>query len=506
MAERHEDPSKRPGNDDASATGARPPAPHQGGPLGSSGAAPGTPGSGPSTPPEPTVPASPSPAPEVRPSTTPSGNPSPAASNRKRRKRKAAPAAEAPTAKADSEAPAKDSESREAPGNNSDTEEGAGKEGAGKEGDSEAAAGEGGDSKEAAGRESDSKDGAAGDSKASENKAVEDEKKGEDGVEIDLDKPVVVTTASSSGARVTRVLRRANPIKAARTATRSTSDWARRPSGRLLIPAIAAALLIGAAGAAGAYLVPRALEAGAAPSRSPGFPLDQAAGGPGAPTGGAAFPQNQPSGGGFSIDPVLPPVVGNGRPADSLQGWAQGVGTRVGIPVVAVQAYGYAELVVAKLLPTCHLSWTTIAAIAKVESSHGSANGSVLNADGTVQPPIYGLPLDGKGGRQLIADTDKGVLDGDSTYDRAIGPLQFIPATWQQMATRKQVDADNSGAADPNDIDDASMAAAIYLCQSGRDLSKADAWWDAILSYNAVRPYAQKVFDAANEYGQRSRV
>jgi hypothetical protein len=36
-------------------------------------------------------------------------------------------------------------------------------------------------------------------------------------------------------------------------------------------------------------------------------------------------------------------------------------------------------------------------------------------------------------------------------------------------------------------------------------MSQADAWWDAILSYNAVRPYAQKVFDAANDYGQRSR-
>ena len=68
------------------------------------------------------------------------------------------------------------------------------------------------------------------------------------------------------------------------------------------------------------------------------------------------------------------------------------------------------------------------------------------------------------------------------------------------------MDADNSGAPDPNDIDDASLAAALYLCKGGRDLSKADAWWDAILTYNAVRPYAQKVFDAANEYGQRSRV
>ena len=37
-------------------------------------------------------------------------------------------------------------------------------------------------------------------------------------------------------------------------------------------------------------------------------------------------------------------------------------------------------------------------------------------------------------------------------------------------------------------------------------LAKPDAWWEAILSYNAVRPYAQKVFDAANDYGQRTKV
>ena len=169
---------------------------------------------------------------------------------------------------------------------------------------------------------------------------------------------------------------------------------------------------------------------------------------------------------------------------------------------MAVQAYGYAELVAARTAPNCHLSWTTIAALAKVDSAHGSANGAVLGADGSVQPPIHGLPLDGKGGRQEIRDTDQGTVDGDTQYDRAIGPLQFIPQAWRENA----VDADNNGAADPNDIDDASLAAALYLCKGGRDMARADAWWDAILSYNAVRPYAQKVFDAANEYGQRSRV
>lgn len=268
----------------------------------------------------------------------------------------------------------------------------------------------------------------------------------------------------------------------------------------MVLPGIIAVLLVAAAGTAGAYLVPKALrtdaapgattQGGAAASAPPaslpagGLPTASApAGAPGFPaTGGAAQPNGV-------------------RPADALAGWAEQVGTKVGIPVIAVEAYGYAELVVGRTTPACHLSWTTIAAIAKVESAHGSAHGSVLGADGSVQPPVYGLPLDGKGGRQLVRDTDRGAMDGDLTYDRAVGPLQFIPSTWNSY----KVDADNNGVADPNDIDDASLTAAVYLCQNGRDMSKADSWWDAILSYNAVQPYAQNVFDAANDYGQRSR-
>jgi membrane-bound lytic murein transglycosylase B len=98
-------------------------------------------------------------------------------------------------------------------------------------------------------------------------------------------------------------------------------------------------------------------------------------------------------------------------------------------------------------------------------------------------------------------DTDHGLLDGDVQFDRAIGPMQFIPATWRAMA----VDADNDGVADPNDIDDAAMAAANYLCRGGRDMSTSEDWWAAILSYNDVRRYARDVFNAANDYGLKSR-
>ncbi len=216
---------------------------------------------------------------------------------------------------------------------------------------------------------------------------------------------------------------------------------------------------------------------------------------PGAPAGAPTVPTGQ-----VALGPTGTTATG-GRPADALADWAGATGTRVGIPVVAVQAYGYAELVLARTKPSCHLSWTTIAALGFVESSHGAANGAVLQADGTTSPTILGLPLDGKGGRQLIPDTDRAALDQDTTYDRAVGPLQFIPATWNSF----KVDADNDGVANPSDIDDASLTAAIYLCENGRDLARPEAWWDSILSYNAVRPYAQKVFDAANDYGRRSR-
>jgi membrane-bound lytic murein transglycosylase B len=307
----------------------------------------------------------------------------------------------------------------------------------------------------------------------------------------------VAVAAAALGTAPPAHLRPARPGPT-RAAGAGTGRWSRRPRGRFLLPAVALVLLLGAAVTAGGYLVPAtapvsphttppgaagAVAAGAPPSQAPAGVDPGAAAQPTASGAPAAAPTTAP------------------RPPDTLAVWARRMSPVVGIPVVALQAYGYAQLRAQQTLPGCHLMWTTLAGIGKVESNHGSAQNAHLQTDGRVLPPIIGAALDGTGGTSLVRDTDHGTLDGDPSYDRAVGPMQFIPGTWAKY----QVDADQDGVADPNDINDAALAAADYLCAVGGDLSVGASWWTAVLGYNAVQAYARNVFDAANDYGLRSK-
>jgi membrane-bound lytic murein transglycosylase B len=279
-------------------------------------------------------------------------------------------------------------------------------------------------------------------------------------------------------------------------APRAVRGWASRPGGRLSLSGLLVLAMLALAGAAGAYGVPRLLDKpAAAPVANPAGPT--AAGPvPATPPAQGALP----SGAQFPTLGPAQPLPGQERPPDQLAAWAAPIAAKLSIPPVALQAYGYAELMVATSQPQCQLRWSTLAGIGKIESNHGQAN-ATLGVDGRALPPIIGPPLDGTDDRLRVADTDGGQLDGDKTWDRAVGPMQFIPATWQQY----QVDADRDGRSDPNDINDAALAAANYLCAGNRDLSTGAGWWSAILSYNAVQRYARDVFTAANDYGQLSR-
>ncbi|GGK30155.1 murein transglycosylase [Pilimelia terevasa] len=275
---------------------------------------------------------------------------------------------------------------------------------------------------------------------------------------------------------------------------RTLGGWIRHPGVRLAAPYLVMVTLMSAAVVTGGLLP--ALHRTAASAPLPPDPTPSLSGGLPVPTAGAGTPTagqltgGAPGGG----------APGTGRPADALRGWAAGLTARVKVPPTALEAYGYAELAVARDRPACHLSWTTLAAIGQVESRHGSHQ-ATLDRNGKALPTIYGAPLDGTKGNARIPDTDRGVIDGDRVWDRAVGPMQFIPGTWRKHG----VDADGDGATDPSDIDDAAVSAGQYLCANGRDLGDITQWWQAILSYNNVGRYAQDVYRHANDYGVLSR-
>ena len=167
-----------------------------------------------------------------------------------------------------------------------------------------------------------------------------------------------------------------------------------------------------------------------------------------------------------------------------------------GIPVRVLQSYLAAASVMSRRQPSCHLSWSLLAGIGRVESDHGRHAGNRIGLDGVVRPGVYGPRLDGSTGTAVIRDTDGGRYDGDGVYDRAVGPMQFIPGTWKGYGT----DANGDGVADPQNMDDATLSAGRYLCASGRDLGTSAGRWSAILTYNYSNDYAATVSALADSY------
>jgi membrane-bound lytic murein transglycosylase B len=130
----------------------------------------------------------------------------------------------------------------------------------------------------------------------------------------------------------------------------------------------------------------------------------------------------------------------------------------------------------------CHIPVMLLAAIGEVESS--SLRGRTLDAAHDAVPPVRGPALSG-GSYTSIRDTDGGRYDGDPVWDHAVGPMQFIPGTWRLWGA----DGNGDGVRDPQNVEDAALAAANYLCAGGRDLSRPADLTAAVLSYNHSQAY-----------------
>lgn len=206
-----------------------------------------------------------------------------------------------------------------------------------------------------------------------------------------------------------------------------------------------------------------------------------------------ALPEGTP--GDDSYHTELPPLKSPKPGERSPDGAGPG---ESGIPSTVLTAYKKAEDSLAGSDPNCALPWELLAAIGKVES--GQARGGAVDDDGTTLKPILGPVLNGSGFAE-ITDTDRGVYDGDTTYDRAVGPMQFIPSTWANWGA----DGNGDGRQDPNNIFDAALAAGEYLCAGERDLSVKGDLDRAILSYNQSREYLHTVLSWLEFYREGVR-
>ncbi|MFJ4520396.1 lytic transglycosylase domain-containing protein [Streptomyces sp. NPDC088810] len=252
----------------------------------------------------------------------------------------------------------------------------------------------------------------------------------------------------------------------------------------------------GAATTAVAAAAVAALSASQAPGVTGEDPGRQAATGATAPVPDGPAAGNATGNSPYYTD--LPPLKSPNPSPSSSAGTPVSRGeAEAGIPATVLDAYKKAEAELRSAKPGCNLPWQLLAAIGKVESGH--ARGGRVDADGTTVGRILGPQLDGNG-FALIPDTDDGAYDGNSTYDQAVGPMQFIPSTWAWAGR----DGNGDGKKDPNNVYDAALAAGHYLCRNGWDLSTDGGLRSAILSYNNSQDYLNLVLNWLEYYRKGS--
>jgi membrane-bound lytic murein transglycosylase B len=162
---------------------------------------------------------------------------------------------------------------------------------------------------------------------------------------------------------------------------------------------------------------------------------------------------------------------------------------------IALEAYVTAANAQQISDPSCGIRWQVLAGIGRVESRHGTYGNTTLDIAGLTLNKIIGIPLNGESNTAIITDTDGGRLDGDIHFDRAVGPMQFIPSTWAAYAR----DGDGDANSNPHNLYDAAAAAGAYLCRAG-SFTTTEGTRRAIRAYNHSDAYVDAVLEHATRY------
>lgn len=165
------------------------------------------------------------------------------------------------------------------------------------------------------------------------------------------------------------------------------------------------------------------------------------------------------------------------------------------LSLVVVDAYFRAAVAMGERRSGCGISWDQLAGVGLIESRHGAFGGSSVGLDGQTTKEILGPVLDGDP-FAAIGDTDGGALDGNTEWDRAVGPMQFIPSSWEIYG----LDGNDDGVADPHNLYDAAYAAAEHLCRGHSGLQREAAYRVSLLGYNRSVVYGSDVIAAQRRY------
>lgn len=150
----------------------------------------------------------------------------------------------------------------------------------------------------------------------------------------------------------------------------------------------------------------------------------------------------------------------------------------LGIPERVLAAYRNAETQTPVLAAGCEVSWTVTAGIWKITANHTNLAGHTLSSDGRVTPPLTHPPSD------------------DSTEER-LGPGGIPASVWSEIG----VDGGKDGRVDPQQVDDAALTAAIYLCHLTPGGVLDDAGLSvALAGYNPQPGWAERVMAWINYY------
>jgi D-alanyl-D-alanine carboxypeptidase len=202
-----------------------------------------------------------------------------------------------------------------------------------------------------------------------------------------------------------------------------------------------------------------------------------------------------------------------------VTGWE--VLAALGIPEHAARAYVRALDKIEAVEPGCSIDLAYLAGFGHMESGHGTVavSTSTGKSDGPAprapvrwdpvtgesEPRILGLLLDGSGAGgnttphpNDLSPQDRNFYGQDDAHLRAVGPTQFMPATWESV--RSVADGNDDGVADPFNYYDGALATAVKTCRDGGGLATRADQRRAALAYNGAGWYADGVMSKAAEY------